>query len=118
MAAYPGESIDFIINHVILPPKLPQEADDSTASRAAQQHLLRLLSSKADSYCNQYKQSTPSTASAFSKAWGVIKTMLLRCATVVSAQHVYTNLLIRLFAELMVDGSPLLDLSRPFSFIC
>ena len=110
MAGYPAESLDFIINHVILPPKLPQEADDPNISHAAKQHLLRLLSSEADSYRLQIQQNTNGNASAISEAWDVIKTMLSRCATVVSAQYLSTELLARLFSELTVEGISLLRL--------
>ena len=104
MAGCPAESLDFIINHVILPPKLPQEADDSNVSHAAKQHLLRLLSSEADFYRLQIQQHTNGNASAIIEAWAVIQTMLLRCATVVSAQYLSTELLVRLFSELKIEG--------------
>ena len=110
MAGYPAESLDFIINHVILPPKLPQEADDPKIAHAAKQHLLRLLSSEADSYRLQIQQNTNGNASAISEAWDVIKNMLSRCATVVSAQYLSTELLTRLFSELTVEGMSLLRL--------
>ena len=107
MALYPPECLDFIINHVVLPPKLPQEADDPQTSRAAEQYLLRLLSSKIDSYCHQHQRDTHGTKSAINEVWGVIKTMLLRCATVVSAHNLSTELLTRLFAKLVPGGMSL-----------
>lgn len=118
MARYPAESLDFIINHVILPPKLPQAGDDSNISHAAKQHLLRLLRSEADLYYLQIQQSTNSNASAIREAWGVVKTMLLRCATVVSAQYLSTELLVRLFSELAVDGMSLLGVHRSCCLAC
>ena len=110
MAAYSADSLDFMINHVILPPKLPQEADDSKISRAAEQNLLQLLSSETDFYCRQDHQDTHSTTSVFSEAWGVIKTMLLRCASVVSARNLSTGLLTSLFSKFTAGGL------SPFSF--
>lgn len=104
MALYPPESLDFIINHVILPPKLPQEADDPQTSRAAEQHLLQLLSLTTDSYCHQYQQDTHGTSSTFTETWRVIKTMLSRCATVISAHNLSTELLTGLFAQLVGEG--------------
>ena len=118
MAGYPAESLDFIINHVILPPKLPQEAEDSTTSHAAKQHLLRLLRSEANLYYLQIQQNTNSNASAIREAWGVVKTMLSRCATVVSAQYLSTELLVRLFSELIVDGISLLELQNSCCLAC
>ena len=108
MASYPAGSLDFIINHVILPPKLPQKADDSKISHTAKQHLVRLLSSEADSYRLQIQQNTNGNASAIIEAWTVIKTMLLHCATVVSAQYLSTELLTRLFSKLRAEGMSLL----------
>lgn len=107
MALHPPEYLEFIINHVMLPPKLPQEADDPQISRLAEQHLLRLLSSQVDSYSGHYQQDTHGATSAFNEAWGIIKAMLLRCATVVSAQNLSTKLLTRLFAELIAGGASL-----------
>ena len=104
MAAIPPDSLEFIINHVFLPPKLPQEAEHPQTSRTAEQHLIRLLSSQADSYCRQCQQDARGATSALDEAWGVIKTMLLRCATVVSAQNLSTELLTSLFAKLALEG--------------
>ena len=118
MAGCPPESLDFIINHVTLPPKLPQKADDSNMSHAAKQHLLRLLSSEADFYRLKTQQTVSDNASAISEAWGVIKTMLLRCATVVSAQYLSTELLTRLFSELTVEGISLLGLHNFCYLVC
>ena len=115
MAGGPAESLDFIINHVILPPKLPQKEDDSNISHAAKQYLLRLLSSEADLYRLQIQQHSNGNASAIIEAWTVIKTMLLRCATVVSAQYLSTELLARLFSELKVEGMSQLEL---LNFCC
>lgn len=104
MAVRSSKSLDFIINHVILPPKLPQEADDSDASRAAEQDLLRLLSTEIDPYCRQTLQDPHSTRPAFSVVWPVIKRMLSHCATVISAKYLSPELLTRLFLQLQVGG--------------
>lgn len=97
------ESLEYIVNHVILPPKLPHEAENPQASRAAEQHLLRLLSSKIESYCRQCQRGTHGTTSASSKAWGVLKTTLLRCATVTSAPNLSAELITSLFAKLVPE---------------
>ena len=117
-AGCPEESLDFIINHVILPPKLPQEADDSNASRAADQHLLRLLSTEVDSYCRQTLQDPHSTRPAFSAVWTVVKRMLSRCATLSSAQYLSAELLTRLFLQLQVEGVSWLAFCRLCCLIC
>lgn len=104
MAGYPPESLDFIINHVILPPKLPQEADAPNISHAAKQRLLRLLSSEVHFHHLQIKQNTNGNASEILQAWAVIKSMLLHCATLVSAEYLSPELLARLFSELTVKG--------------
>ena len=104
MAQFPPESIDFFINHVILPPKLPQEADNSKIARTAEQHLLKLLSFRIDRFTEQYHTAPNDNRLAFTKAWVVIQNMLMRCATVVSAQNLSTDILTRLFTELKVEG--------------
>lgn len=108
MAPLSTDSLEFIINHVILPPKLPQEADDPKVSRAAEQQLLRLLSSKLATYSLLYQQGNHSSAATFGQACRIVQTMLLRCARVVSAENLSTELLTRLFDELIVEGESLL----------
>ena len=112
MAWYPAESLDFITNHVILPPKLPQEAEDPKTSRTAEEHLLRLLSLEAKFFSLRNQPDASGTTSALDEAWGVIKTMLTRCATVLSATHLSTRLLARLFSELTVQSVSLLGFLR------
>ena len=112
MAGYPQESLDFIINHVILPPRLPQEADAEITSHAAKQRLLRLLSEEVHFYHLQIKQNTNGNASEILEAWAVIKSMLLRCTTLVSAEYLSTELLARLFSELTVKSIFLLGFSN------
>lgn len=118
MAPCSEESLDFIVNHVILPPKLPQEADDSNASRAAEQDLLRLLSTEADFHCRQTLQDPRSTRPALSVVWPVVKRMLSRCATVISAQYLSPKLLTRLFLQLQVEGLSWLAFCRLCCLIC
>ena len=98
MALDSEQSLEFIINHVVLPPKLPQEEDDPMTSRAAEPDLLQLVSSRIDSYCRQLPESTASAP------WTLIKTMLSRCSAVVSAQSLSTEILTPLFSELKLDG--------------
>lgn len=109
MALDSAQSLEFIINHVVLPPKLPQKADDPQTSRAAEPDLLQLLSSTIDSYCRDLPEGTASTP------WDLIKTMLSRCSAVVSAQSLSTEILMHLFAELKPEG---MSLSSCYQFWC
>ena len=101
MALDSAQSLEFIINHLVLPPKLPQEADDPMTFRAAEPDLLQLVSSRIDSYCRQLPESTASAP------WGLIKTMLLRCSAVVSTQSLSIEILMQLFDELKPEGMSL-----------
>ena len=118
MAGRPAESLDFIINHVILPPKLPQEADDSKTSQTAERHLLRLLSSEASFYRLRNQESARGSTPEFREAWRVTEMMLSRCATVISAKYLSPELLERLFSDLTVQGVSLLGSHRILGLVC
>ena len=43
MVSISAEALQYYVNHIFLPPKLPQEAEDCEHARSAEQGLLRLL---------------------------------------------------------------------------
>lgn len=105
MAQSSKESLKFIINHVVLPPKLPQEAEDPRVLRDAEQQLFQLLLSQVDSFRAKDSQHTVSPLAETSKLWDVIKTMLSRCAALNAAQFLSVNLLSDMLANLKEAGT-------------
>ena len=100
MAAMPLESLEFIVNHVILPPRLPQKAEDALVSRVAERSLISLLLTHLGTY-RAYVDDRYSTVHA---VWPSIKTMLDRCALLMSSYALTTELLVHAFQSLDTDG--------------
>ncbi|KAL9602747.1 MAG: hypothetical protein Q9219_001590 [cf. Caloplaca sp. 3 TL-2023] len=61
--------LEFLINHVVLPPKLPQEAESEQLTAKAEEFLLKLVSSEVKSF---RQQAEP----AFHHSWLIIEKML------------------------------------------
>lgn len=96
----PPESIQFIVNHVILPPKLPQEAEDPQLSRIAECHLVELLSTQLESY----RRKIDHESSNLCTAWAIIQEMLKRCASLISTPSLDAKTIINAFASLKEIG--------------
>lgn len=96
MAALPPESLKFIVNHVILPPRLPQKAEDSQISRAAERDLVGVLSAQV----NTYLGSVDPQSSNIHAGWLSIGAMLDRCALLISTYALSADLLVRSFQSL------------------
>ena len=115
------ESLDFIVNHVVLPPHLPQQAEDAQVSRAAERDLIGLLSAQLETY----RPRVDHQSSSIHAAWAAIDMMLNRCALLMSSHDLDAGLLIRAFRGLAPTGEscdfPLRaseltgTLSQPFS---
>ena len=71
MAQPSKQDIEYIINHVVLLPKLPQKAEDSKIVAAAEQALLSSVLSTAHRFCQQ-------CPSEFKSIWQVVTGMLSR----------------------------------------
>ena len=65
------EDLQYCINHVFLPPKLPQEAEDSEHARSVEQGLLRLLHDSTKSF-----HSSQTSAEYSTSPWKTIERML------------------------------------------
>lgn len=85
MAKYPRSSLEIIFNHVILPPRLPHEAEESQLLRNAEQDLLRLLLSQAEEY-HQFRVQSARDSVEICGVWKVIRKMLSECITFISPQ--------------------------------
>ena len=100
MAAISPESLGFIVNHVVLPPHLPQKAEDAQVSRAAERDLIGLLSTQLMSYSPQVDHRSASIQAA----WAGIHMMLNRCALLISSHDLDADLILRAFRGLETTG--------------
>ena len=100
MAAMAPESLQFIVNHVILPPRLPQEAENPQISRTAECHLVDLLSTQLDSY----RRKIDLKSSSLCAEWAINQAMLRRCASLISTPSLDAETVVRAFASLDETG--------------
>lgn len=100
MAAMASESLQFIVNHVILPPKLPQEAENPHISRTAECHLVGLLSTQLASY----RRKIDLKSSSLCAAWAINQAMLNRCESLISTPSLDAETVVRAFASLDETG--------------
>ena len=57
MSALPSEVGDFIFNHVVFPPQLPQQEDGASLAMAGDQELLRIVSNEAAGFIETLNES-------------------------------------------------------------
>ena len=100
MAALPPESLQFIVNHVILPPKLPDKADDPQLSRRDECHLVKLLSEQLETYCRTIERKSLTSY----RAWAINQAMLDRCAQLISTASLDPEVIVRGFQSLNETG--------------
>lgn len=100
MATRAPESLEYIINHIIFPPKLPQTAEDPQILRIAERDIVQLLSTQLKSYCRMIDGESSSTYTA----WAINQAMLDRCASLVSTPSLDANMVLRAFESLDVSG--------------
>ena len=100
MATMPPKSLEFIINHVVLPPKLPQEAEDSQLSRIAERDLVELFSTQLKSYCLKIDRESLDLCAA----WAINQAMLNRCASLIATPSLDAETILRAFAGLDATG--------------
>ena len=79
MAGIPPASLEFIVNHVALPPKLPQKAEDPDASRAGSCQLIDLLVATIQSYRQQCTDLP-----GLDSSWAIVETALIRYGQLLS----------------------------------
>ena len=71
MLSIPAEDLQYYIDHIFLPPKLPQQAEDGEHARSAEQRLLRLLYDSTISF-----QSSQTSVESTTGAWEIIDRMI------------------------------------------
>lgn len=97
MAAMLPESLELIVHHVVLPPKLPQKAEDPQISQVAERDLIGLLSTQLTIY--RFKDDRKS--SSIRSVWVGVEEMLNRCKPLISTHALSADSLLRAFSTLM-----------------
>ena len=101
MVSIPTQDLQYYIDHIFLPPKLPQEAEDVEHARSAEQGLLRLIHDVTKRY-----QHPQTSAECSTGAWKTIERMV-ECWTVLDSTPSITNSAIRTaLAEIRHIGRP------------
>ena len=93
-------SLQFIINHVVLPPKLPLRAEEPSISRAAERDLIDLVLKQVQLYrCrNAYD------IFSLDRAWAVIEAMLIRLRDLTATSSLSAETLVQTFDSLQLSG--------------
>ena len=99
MAAISNDAVEYIANHVILPPKLPHSIERPELVRSAEQSLILLLSSQLKVYLRQLSKHEDE-----SNAWTAIEAMLNSLSLLNSSQTLPTDLLVRAFQTMKANG--------------
>ncbi|KAJ7623634.1 hypothetical protein FB45DRAFT_1089387 [Roridomyces roridus] len=93
-------ALTYVINHLFLPPKLPQ--DDDSADYGAQLALLKLISQCADAFCGSVHQSNASRD--VQDGWEVIRTMVARFAIIHKNPQVKKDKLEEIIKAMPLNG--------------
>ena len=102
MMFVPAEDLQYYIDHIFLPPKLPQEAEDCGHARSAEQGLLRLLLHELTTSFQRPQTSTECSIDA----WNTIERML-KCWTVFdSTPSITKSALLTALADIRQIGRP------------
>lgn len=91
------QDIEYIINHVILLPRLPQKAKDSGIVASAEQALLSLVLSTAYRFCQQYP-------SEFKSIWQVVTGTLSRWISLRPHGPLFKTALVSALLEMELGG--------------
>ena len=110
MAAMTPEALYYIVHHVILPPKLPQHAEEPQIAHTAQRYLVKLLLKGVQAY----RQQNVLTDLDVDSSWAVIETMLTRYGGLSSSPSLQSEMLIRTLALLNPSGKTFILLPEDF----
>ena len=100
MVALSPDILKFIVNHVVLPPQLPQKAEDSQLTRDAERGLIGLLSTQLE----EFRRQVCHRPSKVFEAWASIEVMLGHCALLISSHALAADVLVRAFQSLHTAG--------------
>ena len=99
MLSIPAEDLQYYIDHIFLPPKLPQQAEDCEQARSAEQGLLRLLHDSTISFQNSQTSVESSTG-----AWETIERMMGCWITLDSTPILAKSALLTALADIKYIG--------------
>lgn len=105
MASLSVESIQYLINHVVLPPRLPPKAESPTVSRKAEQDLLRLILGQIRAYG---MKSLPHLGVQLR----VVDEMLVQSITLNLTEKLSSEALIKVFGSMRASSKSRRDTSR------
>ncbi len=100
MATMGKQSLPYIIDHVFLPPKLPQMAEDDEIVGGAEQDLIKMVLNQLQAYRHQNTQSS----TEINKAWLIIEKMLGHCTLLGGTSSLPADQLIASFDGLEASG--------------
>ena len=92
-------SIDYIFNHVILPPKLPHFPEDDELKQSAEQAMLTLLRSQLKAYLQPLARDSKQY-----QVWTTVDKMLGSLLTLTSSPTLTADLLSNVFGNMEVNG--------------
>ena len=101
MVSISSEDLRYYIDHVFLPPKISQQADNCEHARSAEQGLLRLLHDSTKSF-----QDSQTSAECSSGAWKSIERMVECWITLDSTPSIANLALCTALADIKHTGSP------------
>lgn len=81
MASTSSQSLHWILNHVVLPSKLPQVAEERPVSHPAECDLVRIL----ESVVSTYRRHGATELSDSCKTWAVVENMFDSCSRVIAS---------------------------------
>ena len=97
MAQTSSTSLEYIINHVVLPPQLPSSAEAFQVVNNGENDILRLALQSVQElsrYCPD----------VLKPVLALLEKTLLQWATINASGHLSTNLLMKWLANLEIDG--------------
>lgn len=100
MAALSPACLRYIIDHVVLPPQLPQSAEAGDIARAYDFKLVGLLSDQAKAY----RQHNANASSQSTKCWQIIEKMLNRFKHLISTPCLSEETLVQALRALQPSG--------------
>ena len=93
------ESVEYLVRHVVLPPKLPTIAEDSRVIRLAEHDLLTILISQLKVY---FRRLTSDPRRYL--GWSSVQKMLRSLLTLNSSPTLSSNLLLKAFVGMEKNG--------------
>lgn len=107
MASIPSKSLSYLVQHIVLPPRLPQKAEALEDTILAERALLKFAFAKARSYqlCVEHVQDKDDGSMPDIKiAWNTITKMVSSWLVLTSSYYLTKPTLIQIFAKFQPQG--------------